>query len=447
MSSRSPRAAGTSRYRWWILTILFIATFTNYLDRATLSVVGPTLQEEFGISDVQYGWLSSAFVWGIVVVILFFGLLMQRYGERLVGGLGLAGFSLATLLSACTGGFASLMAARITLGVFEAPTFPMNATLVRRWFPRRERAKAVSVYQLGATCGTAFGIPILGLIAYAWGWRACFVCAGLFGLLMSVVWSVVVRNRPADSARVSAGELELIEQGTDAAGPAYTATRADRRYVLTDRRLLSLYLVTAATSTAFFFFMTWLPKYMRDTMSIDVTGGLSGGIKGTVPYVFALGGIVFGGWLSDHLLGRGVRPGIARKVPIAIGLVGTVVVFLMPLAESQTLGLGIISVAYFSASLANCAWVLPAEVARKEVAALANSTYGFFTNLFGALSPVVAGYLVSSLGYNAMLAYIGVWALIGLFAITVLLDDVAPTPRPGDTLPAAEPAAPGAAAR
>lgn len=406
-----------------------MATFANYLDRAVLAVVGPTIQEEFGLSDVQYGWLSSAFVWGIVIVILFFGVLMQRYGERLVGGFSLIGFSLATVFSGFTGGFGGLMACRLGLGVFEAPTFPMNATLVRRWFPRMERGKAVSSYQFGATLGTAIGIPIIGMVAYMWGWRAAFFAAGAFGLIIAAFWFSVIRDSPELTSKVGPAELKHIQADAEPPVKKTKISAAERKYVFTDRRLVSLYIITGATSTAFFFFMTWLPKYMRDSMGIDVTGGLSSGLKGTIPYVCALTGIVFGGWFSDHLIKSGIRPGIARKWPIGIGLAGTSVVFFMPMAHSEVVGMAIISFAYFSASMANCAWVLPTEVSRKNVAAIANSTYGFFTNLFGALSPVVAGYLVqASGGYYAMLVYIGIWAIIGLASLLFLLDDVAPTP-------------------
>lgn len=428
MSKSKPIVAMT-QHRWVVLFLLVLATFTNYIDRAVLAVVGPTLQEEFGLSDVQYGWLSSAFVWGIVVVILFFGALMQKFGERLIGGIGLVGFSLVTAMTGFATGFASLLSARLALGVFEAPTFPMNATLVRRWFPKSERGKAVSSYQFGATLGTALGIPIVGVVAHYLGWRAAFYVAGIWGLIIGVFWFAFVRNSPRESSKVDSQELAHIEADGEVKAKVYEVTREDKLYVLTDKRLLSLYVITGATSTAFFFFMTWLPKYMRDNMGIDVTGGISSGVKGTVPYVCALAGIAFGGWLSDHLIQKGLRPGIARKWPIGIGLAGTSVLFVMPLAHSQFMGMLVICIAYFAASMANCAWVLPAEVSRKEVAALANSTYGFFTNLFGALSPVVAGYLVSMSGYNAMLIYIGVWAVVGLAALLFLLDDVAPTPR------------------
>ena len=118
MSARTPTAPvmkpETAR-RYWILTVMFLATFVNYLDRATLAVVGPTIQTEFGISDVAFGWLSSAFIWAITITIVFFGLLMQRFGERLIGAIGLAGFSLATIFSGFAGGFGSLLAMRVTL--------------------------------------------------------------------------------------------------------------------------------------------------------------------------------------------------------------------------------------------------------------------------------------------------------------------------------------------
>lgn len=167
---------------------------------------------------------------------------------------------------------------------------------------------------------------------------------------------------------------------------------------------------------------------MREAFDVDVTGGLRGGVKGTIPYLCALVGIVFGGWISDHLVARGVSRKHARKVPIMIGLALTAVVLVMPFAHGQLAGLVIISIGYFGAAMGNCAWIFPAEVSRKECVAVANSVYGFCTNLFGAISPVVAGYLVSLSGYNAMMVYIGAWAVVGLVSIVLVLDEVAPTP-------------------
>lgn len=428
MSSKLVGEARPTRFRVWILVAMVAATFANYLDRAVLAVVGPTVQKEFGLSDVQYGWLSSAFVRGIVVVILVFGVLMQKFGERIVGFVGLVGFGLMTLLSGGAVGFKSLMTCRLGLGVFEAPTFPMNATLARRWFPPTERAKSVSSYQFAVTCGTALGIPIVAGVTHAWGWRGAFVFTGIVTLLVSVFWQAVVRDTPQKAPRVNRAEVELIQAGGGEERGAGRTTREHVKYVLSDRRLIALCIITGATSTAFFFFMTWLPKYMREAFDVDVTGGLRGGVKGTIPYLCALVGIVFGGWISDHLVARGVSRKHARKVPIMIGLALTAVVLVMPFAHGQLAGLVIISIGYFGAAMGNCAWILPAEVSRKECVAVANSVYGFCTNLFGAISPVVAGYLVSLSGYNAMMVYIGAWAVVGLVSIVLVLDEVAPTP-------------------
>lgn len=213
MSSKLVGEARPTRFRVWVLVAMVAATFANYLDRAVLAVVGPTVQKEFGLSDVQYDWLSSAFVWGIVVVILVFGVLMQKFGERIVGFVGLVGFGLMTLLSGGAVGFKSLMTCRLGLGVFEAPTFPMNATLARRWFPPTERAKSVSSYQFAATCGTALGIPIVAGVTHAWGWRGAFVFTGIVTLLVSVFWQAVVRDTPQKAPRVNRAEVELIQAG------------------------------------------------------------------------------------------------------------------------------------------------------------------------------------------------------------------------------------------
>lgn len=121
-------------YRYWVLIVLSLVTFTNYLDRATVSVAVDEIKAEFNMNDIQMGFLLSQFVWGIVIVIPLIAYLLQRFGARSVGGYGVLGFSLMTLFTPFSTGFYSFAFFRLGLGAFEAPTFPVNSFLQENGF-------------------------------------------------------------------------------------------------------------------------------------------------------------------------------------------------------------------------------------------------------------------------------------------------------------------------
>jgi len=426
------RPNGLTRYRYVILAFLFAATFINYLDRATLSVVKGDIQNEIGASETQMGFILSAFAWSITLVILVFGVLMQKFGARTIGTASIGGFSLMTLLTATATTFPMLAVFRFGLGVFEAPTFPLNSNLARNWFPRSARAKAVSIYMTGSFFGLAFAVPLLGWILGIFNsWHSVFIFAGVLGLMITVLWWVFVRSVPNQSKRVSQAEIDLINSEPEAPvdGDPPKPDRRDWRSVFFERRLVGIYLGAFGTSTVVFFFITWFPDYLASQLGFNFKTG--GAFVAALPFICGMIGMLTSGWLSDRLVKTGKKPGEARRVSVTIGLSGVVLIAVIPLLgrDNTAAIMAILCISFFFAGMANTAWLLAAEISKPRLLGLTTGVYGFWVNLFGALTPIVVGVILDATGknYSMVFGYVGGTALLGALAYIFIVDKVEPS--------------------
>src|SRR5512142_1673394 len=170
-----------SRTRFVILALISLAVAANYLDRAIIGIASPSIASEFALSPVAMGLIFSAFSWSYFAAQLPGGWALDRLGSRLVYGIAIAGWSLSTLMHATVTGFASLFGWRLALGLFEAPCFPANNSIVGAWFPRAERARAIGVYTSAEYVALGFATPLLLWLMNAHGWRALFLASGLLG--------------------------------------------------------------------------------------------------------------------------------------------------------------------------------------------------------------------------------------------------------------------------
>jgi MFS transporter, ACS family, D-galactonate transporter len=181
-----------------------------YLDRAALSVAMPFMSEEFHISPAVKGLLLSAFFWTYALFQIPSGWLLDRFGPRVIYPIAVGWWSIWTALTAAAHGVGSVIVFRLGLGIGEAPVQPANVKVVSRWFPRRERAFASSLFDMGQQIGTALSVPIVTALAVAGGWRLAFVVIGAAGLLWILGWVVVYRD-PEQHPRVSPAELAHIQ--------------------------------------------------------------------------------------------------------------------------------------------------------------------------------------------------------------------------------------------
>jgi ACS family hexuronate transporter-like MFS transporter len=131
-----------THFRWVILAMVFVGTTLNYLDRSIMGILATPLQEQYSISDEQYGYIQSAFAMTYAFGQLYSGSLLDKFGVRLVYAVALASWSLSAMFHAVASGAWSFGIMRVFLGVSESPNFPAATKIIAAWFPRRERAFA-----------------------------------------------------------------------------------------------------------------------------------------------------------------------------------------------------------------------------------------------------------------------------------------------------------------
>lgn len=283
------------RHRWLIIGLAFIATIINYLDRTALSYAITPIEKTFGLTNTDFGALSSAFGMGYLVMTIVGGVLIDKYGPRRIwSGFGIlwsvscAGIGLAT-------GFAWIFIFRMLLGVTEGPAFPALTRVAADWLPMKERARALAFGLAAVPFASVLGAPLISHLIVHMGWRVMFVVLGSFGIIWAFVWYAIYRDKPSESRHVSAEELQYIQREVRA---DKQDTRTSWRFMLLNRSLLINNYSFFAFGYLLFFAITWLPGYLEQTYHMQVR---TVGWFLIAPWLTATVLIILGGILSDWL--------------------------------------------------------------------------------------------------------------------------------------------------
>jgi ACS family D-galactonate transporter-like MFS transporter len=416
-------AAKATRVRLFVLALVTAGTMINYLDRTVISVAAPLLTQELGLNAALMGLAFSAFSWTYAAAQIPGGILLDRFGVRLTYFCSVTLWSLCTVLQGLSTGLASLVTARLALGVAEAPAYPSNSRILSMWFPQAERARATGVYSVGQYFGLAFLSPLLFWISSAFGWRALFIIVGVAGVLFGLVWWALYRD-PQDSQRVNRQELDYIAAG-GGLGDHGGTTRFEWRHIrflLSKRQILGASIGQFAGNSTLVFFLTWFPTYLATERQM---AWLKVGFFAILPFIAASVGVLVGGIVSDFLLRRTGSANIARKLPIITGLVLASTIVTANFLKSDVLVIAVMSVAFFGQGMVNLGWTLLTDVAPKRLIGLTGGVFNLCANLAGIVTPLVVGVVVATTGSFAWaLGFIAVVAIIGALSYIFLLGDV-----------------------
>jgi ACS family hexuronate transporter-like MFS transporter len=304
-------------YRWVICGLLFFATTVNYVDRAVLSVLAPTLRHDIGWTAQQYAYINMAFTLAYAIGYLFAGWFIDRVGTRIGYTLYLAVWSLAAAAHALAHSALSFGTARFMLGIGESGNFPAAIKTVAEWFPRKERALATGIFNAGSNVGAVLApalVPVIALTMHQMignieGWRWAFVITGLAGMVWVFRWWPMYR-KPAEHPRVSREELAYIESD-----PADPPVRMPWLTLLMYRQTWAFAIGKFLTDSVWWFYLFWFPLFMADRFNVDLKHI---GLPMITVYVLADVGSVLGGWLSSYFLNRGWSANAARKSAMLI---------------------------------------------------------------------------------------------------------------------------------
>ena len=308
-TSPPPPANRIGGRRWLICGLLFFATTVNYMDRQVIGLLKPTLQLQFGWTEVGYSNIVLAFQFAYGAGLLFIGKLIDRLGTRKGFSLAVFVWSAAAMAHAAASSVFQFAMARFSLGLGEAGSFPAAIKAVAEWFPKRERALATGLFNSGSNIGAIITPLVVPWITYRFGWRMAFIATGALGLVWILCW-VAVYRRPEEDKLVSAAELAYIQSDREEHGttiPLSTLITLPQAWAVASGKFF--------TDPIWFVYLFWMPDFLSRNLGLNLRGMA---LPLFVIYSGACVGSIGGGWLSSSLLKRGWTVNASRKSALLV---------------------------------------------------------------------------------------------------------------------------------
>src|SRR5438876_1382351 len=409
MAAFMPSSRG-SRFR--LLRFAFILSIITYIDRVCISTAAPAIRQELGLSTVQVGWMFSVFTFAYAFFEIPSGWLADVVGPRRMMTRIVIWWSAFTMATGLAWNFTVLLATRFLFGVGEAGAFPTVSRSFSRWFPRREVGNAHGVLFMGTRFGGALAPPLVVAIMTFAGWRVSFFLFGMLGVIWSVFWWKWYRDDPREHAGTTHEELQEILEGIE---QGHRATIHWREFF--SGNLLLICLMYFCVGYAFYFYLTWLPTYLKEARGFTTQqAGLLAGL------ILFAGGVAtaMGGRLTDFLVRRyGLR--IGRSVGVVAMPASGAILLIVASTENSIVAAALLAMAAATADLCvSACWTMCHDVAG-DAAGTATGCMNTFGNLGGAISPLVVGYAVQWWGSwsTPLVVTAGVCALCGLLTLTI----------------------------
>jgi MFS transporter, ACS family, glucarate transporter len=291
-----------SNVRWMLIGWMFVISAIAYLDRVNISIAGKSIAREYQLTDVQLGYIFSAFVIGYALFQAPGGRLADRIGPRWMLTGGVVWWGVFTTLSASVPtnlSFALLLliGMRFALGLGEAVVYPACNKMVAEWMPSRERGLANGLIFAGVGAGAGVTPPLIVFVMQNYGWRWSFIVSAVIGLAAGAVWFVIARDKPSEHPRVSPEELELIEAGlpqTKAADKVMVPWST----ILSSRELLAMSVSYFAYGYTAYIFFSWFFIYLNSVRGLDLKASR---YYAMLPFIAMAICSPLGGWISDKM--------------------------------------------------------------------------------------------------------------------------------------------------
>ncbi|MGQ1784059.1 MULTISPECIES: MFS transporter [unclassified Saccharicrinis] len=416
----------TSRKRYNILALIFGTVVINYLDRTNISVAASAMSESLGFDSVQMGFIFSAFAWTYVALQIPGGIIVDKIKPRVLYSFMLFLWSVATLIHGFVNSFIALIGLRASIGVFEAPSYPCNNSIVTRWFPENERASAIAIYTSGQFIGLAFLFPVLTAIQNIMGWRGLFIVSGIIGIAWAVIWYLFYRD-PQNHTSLSKAEFNLIKEGGGLIDKA-EEKKEESKFSWSDlaeafkyRKLWGVYIGQFCLGAVTIFFLTWFPTYLVEYRGLDF---LKSGFLASFPFLAAFAGVLLSGFVSDFLVKKGYSNEISRKVPVLTGMLLAVAIIGANFTDNTTFIITFLTIAFFGNGLASIGWVFISLMAPKHLIGLVGGVFNLIGGLSGVIIPIVIGILVKDGDFSPALYMIGALTFIGFFSYLFIVGKV-----------------------
>ena len=400
--------------RWYILSLLFVATTLLYIDRAALGIMAPFMQEQIGWSEKQYGYITSSFMIGYAICFLVMGRLVDRVGTRKGYAIAMGLWSIAQLIHSLVSSWIGFAASRFSLSIGQSGNFPVAIKTVAEWFPKKERALAVGIFNGGSNVGTMIAPLVIPLIV-GWfdSWRAAFVWTFPIAVIWIIFW-LILYSKPEQSKKVNQAELDYIMSDAEEA----TSEKVSYGKLLGYRATWAIFVGKFIADPIWWFYLFWGAKYLYTKFGLNLS---EIGLPFFTIYLVSWCGGISLGWLSSRLLKQGNQLNRGRKLSMLACAVCALPVMFVPYMDNVWAAVALIAVA----AGGHCGWSanifsLMSDVFPKKVTASVSGLGGFAGALGGVIAPILIGAALQDTGPDGYTIPFTVAAFGYFFALGVI---------------------------
>lgn len=403
-----------------VLLLLCVMYLITYVDRVNVSTAASAFGAELHLTHIQIGLVFSAFAYPYLLFQIIGGWVGDRFGPRrtlAVCGIVWAG---ATILTGMATGFASMIAARLLLGLGEGATFPTATRAMSNWMPSGQRGFAQGITHAASRIGNAVAPPLIVWLMVSTSWRGAFIITGIGSLIWALIWVWYFRDDPRDHPRITDTECGQLA--------AYSGSKARVRapWRLLFARMSPVTAVYFCYGWVLWLFLSWLPQYFLHNYHLRL--GQSALFASGVFFAGVLGDWL-GGSVTDALLRRSGNVRMARNVMVGVCMLLTLIslapILLMSNISITVAALCLSAGFFFNEMTIGPMWAVPMDIAPQH-SGIASGIMNCGSALAAIVSPVIGGWLIDKTG-NWNLPFI---VSMALMAIGIVLSFTMSPDRP-----------------
>ncbi|MCJ7565137.1 MAG: MFS transporter [Candidatus Aminicenantes bacterium] len=409
-----------SHFRWTVCTLLFAATTINYIDRQVFGILAPHLQNVIGWSEIEYGYIVTAFQAAYALGLALFGWFIDKFGTKIGYAASLIIWSVAAMLHAAARSAFGFGLARFALGLGESGNFPSAIKAVAEWFPRKERAFATGLFNAGCNVGAVIAPAVVPWLTIKFGWPFAFIATGAIGFLWLIFWFALYEV-PEKKRGLSRAELaHILSDPQDPASDKIPWIR-----LLKYKQTWAIVLGKFLTDPIWWFYLYWLPKFLNTRFHLSLTGL---GLPLVIIYAITDVGSIGGGWMSSSFIKKGWTVNRSRKLVMLV--CALCVVPIVTASNASKLWMAVLLIGL--AAAAHQAWsanifTFASDMFPKKAVGSITGLGGMAGAVGGMLFSTSAGYVLEWTGsYDTLFIIAGSAYLLALGIIQILAPRMKP---------------------
>jgi sugar phosphate permease len=394
------------KVRWWVCVLLFLTWLMSYIDRSLMPMAIPLISQEFHMSPTVMGVAISAFFIGYGSMQIPGGIIADRFGARKTITLGVASWSLFSLLTGTASSLTSLIWVRILFGLGEGMHPPAAFKALSAWFNRAERARANGFVMSSNTIGPMIAPILFAMVMGAYGWRKAFFLVSIPGFLITLAVYWYLRDTPAEHPKITAGELAEI--GKDDWSQEKISFSELSKY----KALWQLFFIYMTWDVTWWGFQAWLPSYLLKVRGFTL---VNTGAVAALPFAAGFIGLLICSYISDWT-------GKRKAILVSVLLGNALFMLLTATASSATTAvIFLTATGFFLPAIQGPFWSLSMDLLPSRVMGYSSGFINTGGQIAGVGSPIIIGVLIQLTGhYDAGFIFMAISAVLSALLVATI---------------------------